>query len=74
MKKFLQWLKDNHFHQYKDGTWYTTLERPYVKGQQRKFYTVEEMDLLYYVLTRKHEIKWTKEDWLAYHEHKKSKK
>ena len=44
---FIQWLKDNNFHQYKDGTWYTTLERPYVKGQQRKFYDDDELVSLY---------------------------
>jgi hypothetical protein len=40
---FLSWLKDNHFHQYKDGTWYTTQERPYTEGKQRKFYTDDEI-------------------------------
>lgn len=43
MSQFLVWLKDNKFHQYKDGTWYTTNERPYLKGQQRKYYTEAEV-------------------------------
>jgi hypothetical protein len=43
MIEFLKWLEDNHWHQYKDGTWYTTQERPYVKGISRKFYTKEEL-------------------------------
>ena len=47
MIELLQWLKENHFHQYKDGTWYTTTERPYVRGEQRKFYTDEQLINLY---------------------------
>lgn len=43
MIELLQWLKENHFHQYKDGTWYSTNERPYTNGKQRKFYTDEEV-------------------------------
>jgi hypothetical protein len=43
MVQFLEWLKINHFHQYKDGTWYTTNERPYTNGQSRKFYTDEQV-------------------------------
>lgn len=43
MIEFLQWLEDNQWHQYKDGTWYTTKERPYVKGSSRKYYTKEEL-------------------------------
>ncbi len=43
MIEFLQWLEDNHWYQYKDGTWYTTQERPYVQGISRKFYTKEEL-------------------------------
>ena len=43
MIEFLQWLEDNHWHMYKDGTWYTTTERPYVKGSSRKYYTKEEL-------------------------------
>lgn len=64
MTKFIKWLKENHFHQYKDGTWYTTKERPYIKGQQRKFYTDEELNLIYYVSTRNYDLKWTKEDYI----------
>ena len=41
--EFLQWLEDNHWYRYKDGTWYTTAERPYVKGSSRKYYTKEEL-------------------------------
>ena len=44
---FLVWIKENHFHQYKDGTWYTTTERPYVRGEQRKFYTDEQLIKLF---------------------------
>jgi hypothetical protein len=40
---FLVWIKENNFYQYKDGTWYTTKEKPYVKGEQRKFYTDEQL-------------------------------
>lgn len=40
---FLGWLKDNKFHQYKDGTWYTLNEKPYVLGKNRKFYTDDEV-------------------------------
>ena len=45
--EFLQWLEDNHWYQYKDGTWYTTAERPYVKGSSRKYYTKEELVRLF---------------------------
>jgi hypothetical protein len=47
MIQFIKWLKENHFNQYKDGTWYSTKERPYVRGEQRKFYTDEELIQLY---------------------------
>lgn len=47
MKEFLQWLKDNKFYQYKDGTWYTLNERPYVKGVTRKYYEDGELISLY---------------------------
>jgi len=47
MIEFLQWLEDNHWYRYKDGTWYTTNERPYLQGKQRKFYNKEEVALLY---------------------------
>ena len=47
MIQFIKWLKENHFNQYKDGTWYTTNERPYTNGKQRKFYTDEELIQLY---------------------------
>jgi hypothetical protein len=43
MIEFLQWLEDNHWYMYKDGTWYTTQERPYVKGSSRKYYTKQEL-------------------------------
>lgn len=43
MKKFLIWLKDNHWNVYKDGTWYTTNEKEYIVGKPRKFYTEEQI-------------------------------
>lgn len=43
MIEFLQWLEDNHWYKYKDGTYYTTNERPYVRGLSRKFYTKEQV-------------------------------
>jgi len=43
MIEFLQWIEDNHWYMYKDGTWYTTQERPYVQGISRKYYTKEEL-------------------------------
>jgi hypothetical protein len=43
MVTFLVWIKENNFYQYKDGTWYTTKEKPYVRGEQRKFYTDEQL-------------------------------
>jgi hypothetical protein len=47
MIEFLQWLEDNQWYMYKDGTWYTTQERPYVKGSSRKYYTKEELVRLF---------------------------
>lgn len=47
MIELLQWLKENHFHQYKDGTWYTTQERPYTEGKPRNFYTEEQVVKLF---------------------------
>ena len=47
MKDFLVWLKENNFHLYKDGTWFTTSERPYMLDKQRKFYTDDELVALY---------------------------
>lgn len=47
MVNFLAWIKENNWCEYKDGTWYTTNERPYIKGTQRKFYTEEEVVELY---------------------------
>lgn len=43
MLEFLQWLEDNQFHRYKDGTYYTTSQQYYIHGKQRKFYTKEEL-------------------------------
>lgn len=43
MIEFLQWLEDNHWYMYKDGTWYTTKEQPYIQGKQRKYHTKEEL-------------------------------
>jgi len=42
-KQFLTWLKENQFHQYKDGNWYSTKERPYIQGKTRKYYTDDEL-------------------------------
>ena len=47
MINFLIWLKENQFHLYKDGTWYTTKEKPYVQGINRKFYKDNEFVELY---------------------------
>jgi hypothetical protein len=41
--EFLQWLEDNQWHRYKDGTYYSTSPDQYVHGTQRKFYTKEEL-------------------------------
>ena len=51
MKKMLVWLKENQFYQYKDGTWYTTKERPYIQGKTRKYYTDDEVEEMYLVST-----------------------
>jgi hypothetical protein len=40
--KFLIWLQDNHWYACDKG-WYTTQEKPYVKGSARKYYTNEEL-------------------------------
>ena len=45
--ELLVWLKDNKFHQYKEGTWYTINERPYVLVKNRKFYTEEQVIKLF---------------------------
>jgi len=47
MTDFLQWLADNQWYKYKDGTWYTTNERPYIHGKTRRYYTNEELIKLY---------------------------
>ena len=49
MIEFLQWLEDNHWYRYKDGTWYTTQEKPYIQGKQRKFYTKEELVGIFFI-------------------------
>jgi hypothetical protein len=46
MMEFLTWLKDNHWYACDKG-WYTTKERPYVKGSARKYYTNEELIIKY---------------------------
>ena len=43
MIEFLQWLEDNQWHRYKDGTYYSTSPDQYVHGTQRKFYTKEKL-------------------------------
>lgn len=47
MKELLIWLKQNHWCVYKDGTWYTILERDYIMGKPRKYYTEEQVIALY---------------------------
>ena len=47
MIEFLTWLKDNHWHVYKDGTWYSLNDKPYTQEKQRRFYTEEEVVELY---------------------------
>lgn len=47
MKDFLLWLKVNKWHLYKDGTWFTTNEKDYMLGKQRKYYTDDELIELY---------------------------
>ena len=47
MAEFLKWLENNHWYRYKDGTWYTTNERPYINGKQRKYYTNEQLIQIY---------------------------
>jgi hypothetical protein len=43
MIEFLKWLKNNHWHVYKDGTWYTMLARDYTMGKPRRFYTEKQV-------------------------------
>jgi hypothetical protein len=40
---FLVWLKENHWHVYKDGTWFTSKDHAYMNGKPRKFYTEEQV-------------------------------
>lgn len=40
---FLVWLKENHWHVYKDGTWFTSKDHAYIEGKPRKFYTEEQV-------------------------------
>jgi tRNA G10 N-methylase Trm11 len=40
---FLVWLKENHWHVYKDGTWFTSKDHAYMNGKPRKFYTEEQL-------------------------------
>lgn len=40
---FLVWLKENHWHVYKDGKWFTSKDHAYIDGKPRKFYTEEEV-------------------------------
>ena len=42
MMEFLIWLQNNHWYACDKG-WFTTKERPYVKGIARKYYTNEEL-------------------------------
>lgn len=44
---FLVWLKENHWYVYKDGTWFTSKDHPYIDGKPRKFYTEEQVIKLY---------------------------
>jgi hypothetical protein len=44
---FINWIKENKFCQYKDGTWYSLLERPYIDGSQRIYYKDEQLIQLF---------------------------
>ena len=44
---FLVWLKENHWHVYKNGKWFTTTDQPYIDGEPRKTYTEEQVIKLY---------------------------
>lgn len=41
--EFLIWLKENHWHVYKNGKWFTTTDQPYIDGEPRKTYTEEQV-------------------------------
>lgn len=43
MIDFLVWLKENHWHVYKDGRWFTSKDHAYIDGKPRKFYTEEQV-------------------------------
>ena len=40
---FLVWIKENRWHVYKDGKWFTSKDHAYIDGKPRKFYTEEEL-------------------------------
>ncbi len=40
---FLVWLKENRWHVYKNGKWFTTTDQPYIDGEPRKTYTEEQV-------------------------------
>lgn len=40
---FINWIKENKFCKYKDGTWYSLLEKPYIDGSQRRYYKDEQL-------------------------------
>jgi hypothetical protein len=40
---FLVWIKENRWHVYKNGKWFTTTDQPYIDGEPRKTYTEEQV-------------------------------
>ena len=40
---FLVWLKENRWHVYKNGKWFTTTDQPYIDGEPRKTYTEKQV-------------------------------
>lgn len=40
---FLVWLKENRWHVYKNGMWFTSTDQPYINGEPRKTYTEEQV-------------------------------
>jgi len=43
MVEFLEWLKENSWHAYKDGSWYSLNEKEYIHNKPRKYYNEEEV-------------------------------
>lgn len=40
---FLVWLKENRWHVYKNGKWFTSTDQPYIDDEPRKTYTEEQV-------------------------------